>query len=84
MIVKEVLLLPQPTDALLHCRYYMTLLRDDQLQVRVGDCVYVTREGSEARQTLTPTTDRDSLDIFRVERLWKKYRLEKLANTFLL
>ena len=66
--------MPQPEDALAHCRYYMTLMRDERVQVRVGDCVYVTREGSDPRHASPSAMSTDSLDIFRVERLWKKYR----------
>lgn len=71
--------MPQPEDALAHCRYYMTLMRDERLQVRVGECVYVTREGSTIdimtfNNQRSSHLIRDQLDIFRVERLWRKYR----------
>lgn len=75
-MIQEVLMVPQPEDALIHCRYYMTLMRDEELQVRVGDCVYVTREGVDTSVRRPPLTaeDREKLDIFRVERLWRKYK----------
>ena len=82
--------MPQPEDALAHCRYYMTLMRDDYLQVRVGECAYVTREGSTIdimafNNQRSSHLIRDQLDIFRVERLWRKYRFKNclfVANIY--
>jgi len=47
------------------------------MQVKVGDCVYVTREGAEPLSdelTAHPALAGDQLDIFRVERLWVKFK----------
>ena len=75
------MLTPQPADALPHCQYYVTLTTPEsvpqRLQVKVGDCVYVTREGAEPLSDeliAHPALAGDQLDIFRVERLWIKYR----------
>jgi len=74
-------LTPQPTDSLPHCQYYLTLMTPDaapqRVQVKVGDCVYVTREGAEplSDELIShPALAGDRLDIFRVERLWIKYK----------
>lgn len=76
--MQEVYLIPQPHDGLPGCRYFMTLMRDD-LQIRVGDCVYITRENPQRRNDGIPVrtsyrllsnTSPDKLEIFRVERLW--------------
>ena len=72
-------MVPQPTDGLPGCTYYMTLMRGD-LQIRIDECVYLERDDNEAgetnkltcRQLQTPTDDR--MYIFRVERLWKDER----------
>jgi len=71
---------PQPVDASPQCLYYMTLMTqglDDahSIQVKVGDCVYVTREGSEPvvdDSRTSPSMAGDSLDIFRIEQLYIK------------
>ena len=76
------MLTPQPSDAPPHCQYYLTLTTPDTvpprpLQVKVGDCVYVTREGAEplSDELIShPALAGDRLDIFRVERLWIKYK----------
>jgi len=81
---QDIVLTPQPSDALPHCQYYLTLITPDivpprprPLQVKVGDCVYVTREGAEplSDELIShPALAGDRLDIFRVERLWIKYK----------
>ena len=58
----------------------MTLMRDE-LQVRVGDCVYVLRDVPMSKDIsvdsiktsykLVADFGPDKLDIFRIERLWK-------------
>jgi len=80
-------LTPQPSDALPHCQYYLTLTTPDssprQLQVKVGDCVYVTREGAEPLSdelASHPALAGDRLDIFRVERLWIKFKYLVFAD----
>ncbi|KAJ8304065.1 hypothetical protein KUTeg_017648 [Tegillarca granosa] len=80
-INKEILADPQPDDATTGWTYYMTLMRDD-LQIRVGDCVYVLREqdskwrGMEidsvrSSHRLVSNIGAENLVIFRIERLWK-------------
>ena len=78
---QDIALTPQPSDALPHCQYYLTLTTPDSaprpLQVKVGDCVYVTREGAEPLSdelVAHPSSAGDRLDIFRVERLWIKFK----------
>jgi len=80
-VSQDIVLTPQPSDALPHCQYYLTLTTSDSvqrsLQVKVGDCVYVTREGAEplSDELMShPASAGDRLDIFRVERLWVKYK----------
>lgn len=74
-------MIPQPEDGLPGYTYYMTLMRDD-LQVRLGECVYLvgeeyckalTSDGTPIRCSYTELTSvsREKLDIFHVERLWK-------------
>ena len=58
----------------------MTLMRDE-IQVRVGDCVYVLRDvpmskdisidSVKTSHKLVAEIGPDKLDIFRIERLWK-------------
>ena len=40
-------MIPQPSDALPNYVYFMTLVREDDLQFRIGECVYVLREGEQ-------------------------------------
>ena len=64
-ISRDVLMRPQPEDALAGCTYYLTLMRsaasgdaasgakktdDDDLQVRVGECFYVMKPPPAAEQ----------------------------------
>ncbi|KAL3866572.1 hypothetical protein ACJMK2_043860 [Sinanodonta woodiana] len=60
--------------------YYMTLMKDD-MQIRVGECVYVMRESQARRYSYkkSGTFNRDKMDIFRIERLWKNEHGEKFA-----
>jgi hypothetical protein len=47
------------------------------IQVKVGDCVYVTREGAEPLSDecrACPSNAADRLDIFRVEQLCMKLK----------
>ena len=75
------MLVPQPTDAIPNCQYYLTLMNLGDLdprsiQVKVGDCVYVMREGVEALtddERSCPSRATDKLDIFRVEQLYMKF-----------
>lgn len=75
---QEIKLIPQPEDRQDDCIYYMTLLRDD-LQIAIGDCVYLVRDckrsadGAPLRSSLrlVASTNPDKMDIFRVEELWK-------------
>ena len=79
-VSKEILADPQPDDATKGWVYYMTLMRDE-LQIRVGDCVYVLHEtpknfdvkidSVKASYDLITDLGKDKLDIFRIERLWK-------------
>uniref|UniRef100_K1RCH0 Putative histone-lysine N-methyltransferase ASH1L n=1 Tax=Magallana gigas TaxID=29159 RepID=K1RCH0_MAGGI len=80
-VEKEILADPQPDDATEGWTYYMTLMRDE-IQIRVGDCVYVLREVPKPENRIpidsVKTSYRviseigqDKLDIFRIERLWK-------------
>lgn len=82
--LQEILADPQPDDATTGWTYYMTLMRDD-LQIRVGDCVYVLREqdskwrGMEidsvrSSHRLVGNIGAENLVIFRIERLWKDER----------
>ena len=80
-VTQDIVLVPQPSDALPHCHYYLTLTTPESaprpLQVKVGDCVYVTRDGAEplSDELIShPASAGDRLDIFRVERLWIKYK----------
>ena len=80
-VCQDIVLTPQPSDALPHCQYYLTLSTPvsgpRRLQVKVGDCVYVTRDGAEPLSdelVSHPAAAGDRLDIFRVERLWIKFK----------
>ncbi|XP_011294066.2 histone-lysine N-methyltransferase ash1 [Musca domestica] len=70
-------------------RYYLTLMRGKDLQVRQGDAVYVLRDipVKDAGGNVVPTQkhtyetiggiDYNECDIFRVERLWKDDKGER-------
>ncbi|KAL5005481.1 hypothetical protein ScPMuIL_018937 [Solemya velum] len=85
---KEIILKPQPDDAEPDQLHFMTLMKDD-LQVRIGECVYITREtfvkrsskGLPVRSSARRMSciNPDKLDIFRVESLWKTDSGEKYA-----
>ncbi|XP_042202296.1 histone-lysine N-methyltransferase ASH1L-like [Callorhinchus milii] len=83
---REVPMIPQPHYAQPGCVYYICLLRDDLL-LRHGDCVYLMRdnrrgpEGQPVRQSyrLLSHINRDKLDIFRIEKLWKNEKGERFA-----
>lgn len=68
--LQEVLLFPQPEDGKDDCLYYMTLMRDSELQLHVGDAVYVTQDEAQRTNRNLALTVRSGLDIFRIERLW--------------
>ena len=74
-------MVPQPEETMPEHKRYMTMLRGD-LQVRVGDCVYLMRDSPERSQReCTPVripyhqveqpVDPAKMDIFRVTQLWK-------------
>lgn len=71
-------MIPRPHYAQPGCVYFICLLRDDLL-LRQGDCVYLMRDsrrtpdGHPVRQSyrLLSHVNRDKLDIFRIEKLWK-------------
>uniref|UniRef100_A0A7N6C085 Ash1 (absent, small, or homeotic)-like (Drosophila) n=1 Tax=Anabas testudineus TaxID=64144 RepID=A0A7N6C085_ANATE len=83
---REVPMIPQPSYAQAGSVYYICLLRDDLL-LHQGDCVYLMRdsrrtpEGQPVRQSyrLLPHVNRDKLDIFRIEKLWKNEKGERFA-----
>uniref|UniRef100_A0A672FK53 Ash1 (absent, small, or homeotic)-like (Drosophila) n=1 Tax=Salarias fasciatus TaxID=181472 RepID=A0A672FK53_SALFA len=83
---REVPMLPQPSYAQAGSIYYICLLRDDLL-LHQGDCVYLMRdsrrspEGQPVRQSyrLLSHVNRDKLDIFRIEKLWKNEKGERFA-----
>jgi len=70
LLHQEVLLVPQPEDGMEGCSYYMTLMRDGEMQLHVGDAVYVTQEDEQRANRALGMACRDRLDIFRIERLW--------------
>lgn len=82
----EVPMIPQPSYAQAGSVYYICLLRDDLL-LHQGDCVYLMRdsrrspEGQPVRQSyrLLSHINRDKLDIFRIEKLWKNEKGERFA-----
>ncbi|XP_037548842.1 histone-lysine N-methyltransferase ASH1L isoform X3 [Nematolebias whitei] len=82
----EVPMIPQPSYAQAGSIYYICLLRDDLL-LHQGDCVYLMRdsrrttEGQPVRQSYRLLThiNRDKLDIFRIEKLWKNEKGERFA-----
>ncbi|KAJ8354835.1 hypothetical protein SKAU_G00224020 [Synaphobranchus kaupii] len=83
---REVPMLPQPSYASSGSIYYICLLRDDLL-LHQGDCVYLMRDsrrtpdGQPVRQSyrLLSHVNRDKLDIFRIEKLWKSDKGERFA-----
>uniref|UniRef100_A0A667ZRC9 Ash1 (absent, small, or homeotic)-like (Drosophila) n=1 Tax=Myripristis murdjan TaxID=586833 RepID=A0A667ZRC9_9TELE len=83
---REVPMLPQPSYAQSGSVYYICLLRDELL-LHQGDCVYLMRdsrrtpEGQLVRQSyrLLSHINRDKLDIFRIEKLWKNEKGERFA-----
>ncbi|KAM9385510.1 histone-lysine N-methyltransferase ASH1L isoform 2-T2 [Pholidichthys leucotaenia] len=85
-IDREVQMVPQPSYAQAGSIYYICLLRDDLL-LHQGDCVYLMRdsrrtpEGQPVRQSyrLLSHVNRDKLDIFRIEKLWKNEKGERFA-----
>ncbi|XP_053302023.1 histone-lysine N-methyltransferase ASH1L isoform X2 [Pleuronectes platessa] len=82
----EVPMIPQPSYAQAGSIYYICLLRDELL-LHQGDCVYLMRdsrrtpEGQPVRQSyrLLSHVNRDKLDIFRIEKLWKNEKGERFA-----
>ncbi|KAJ0003439.1 hypothetical protein NQD34_008538 [Periophthalmus magnuspinnatus] len=82
----EVPMIPQPSYAQAGSIYYICLLRDELL-LHQGDCVYLMRdsrrspEGQPVRQSYRQLThvNRDKLDIFRIEKLWKNDKGERFA-----
>ncbi|KFW80394.1 Histone-lysine N-methyltransferase ASH1L [Manacus vitellinus] len=85
-VSREVPMIPRPHYAQPGCVYYICLLRDDLL-LRQGDCVYLMRDsrrtpdGHPVRQSyrLLSHINRDKLDIFRIEKLWKNEKEERFA-----
>ncbi|CAG2223928.1 ASH1L [Mytilus edulis] len=85
---EEIIADPQPEDGTPGWTYYMTLMRDE-LQVRVGDCVYVLRDvpmskdisvdSMKTSYKLVQEIGHDKLEIFRIERLWKDGNQNKFA-----
>ncbi|KAJ4927794.1 hypothetical protein JOQ06_015596, partial [Pogonophryne albipinna] len=82
----EVPMIPQPSYAQAGSVYYICLLRDELL-LHQGDCAYLMRdsrrtpEGQPVRQSyhLLSHVNRDKLDIFRIEKLWKNEKGERFA-----
>ncbi|XP_034561076.1 histone-lysine N-methyltransferase ASH1L isoform X1 [Notolabrus celidotus] len=82
----EVPMIPQPSYAQAGSVYYICLLRDELL-LHQGDCVFLMRdsrrtpEGQPIRQSyrLLSHMNRDKLDIFRIEKLWKNEKGERFA-----
>ncbi|KAM8794450.1 LOW QUALITY PROTEIN: histone-lysine N-methyltransferase ASH1L [Eudromia elegans] len=83
---REVPMIPRPHYTQPGCVYYICLLRDDLL-LRQGDCVYLMRDsrrtpdGHPVRQSyrLLSHINREKLDIFRIEKLWKNEKEERFA-----
>ncbi|XP_072840384.2 histone-lysine N-methyltransferase ASH1L [Pogona vitticeps] len=86
MVDREVPMIPRPHYAQPGCVYFICLLRDDLL-LRQGDCVYLMRDsrrtpdGHPVRQSyrLLSHINRERLDIFRIEKLWKNEKAERFA-----
>ncbi|XP_069506134.1 histone-lysine N-methyltransferase ASH1L isoform X2 [Ambystoma mexicanum] len=83
---REVPMIPLPHYAQPGCVYFICLLRDELL-LRQGDSVYLMRDsrrtpdGHPVRQSyrLLSHINRDKLDIFRIEKLWKNEKGERFA-----
>ncbi|XP_071987710.1 histone-lysine N-methyltransferase ASH1L isoform X2 [Engystomops pustulosus] len=83
---REVPMIPCPHYAQPGFIYFICLLRDELL-LRQGDCVYLMRDsrrtpdGQPVRQSyrLLSHINRDKLDIFRIEKLWKNEKGERFA-----
>lgn len=83
---REVPMIPRPHYAQPGCVYFICLLRDDLL-LRQGESVYLMRDsrrtpdGHPVRQSyrLLSHINRDKLDIFRIEKLWKNEKGERFA-----
>ncbi|XP_072214841.1 histone-lysine N-methyltransferase ASH1L [Excalfactoria chinensis] len=83
---REVPMIPRPHYTQPGCVYYICLLRDELL-LRQGDCVYLMRDsrrtpdGHPVRQSyrLLSHINREKLDIFRIEKLWKNEKEERFA-----
>ncbi|XP_060607678.1 uncharacterized protein LOC132759835 [Ruditapes philippinarum] len=80
---REVEIVTNPDEEVHHDdgnRYYMTLMRDD-MQIRLGSCVYVMKENQSRRYSYKKSggLNKERMDIFRIERLWKNDRGEKYA-----
>ncbi|KAG9464638.1 hypothetical protein GDO78_019630, partial [Eleutherodactylus coqui] len=83
---KEVPMIPCPHYAQPGFIYFICLLRDELL-LRQGDCVYLMRDsrrtpdGQPIRQSyrLLSHVNREKLDIFRIEKLWKNEKGERFA-----
>ena len=76
----EIMLKKQPKDALPGLTYFYTLLRDNDLQVKVGESYYVMKDRENlitfdgkvrkiSKQVLN-SLDPIDCDILRVEHLW--------------
>ncbi|XP_063295458.1 histone-lysine N-methyltransferase ASH1L [Pelobates fuscus] len=85
-VVREVPMIPCPHYAQPGFVYFICLLRDELL-LRQGDCVYLMRDsrrtpdGQPVRQSyrLLSHINREKLDIFRIEKLWKNEKGERFA-----
>ncbi|XP_030042200.1 histone-lysine N-methyltransferase ASH1L isoform X2 [Microcaecilia unicolor] len=83
---REVPMIPRPHYTQPGCVYFICLLRDELL-LRQGDCVYLMRDsrrtpdGHPVRQSyrLLSHINREKLDIFRIEKLWKNEKGERFA-----
>lgn len=83
---REVPMIPCPHYAQPGFIYFICLLRDELL-LRQGDCVYLMRDsrrtpdGQPVRQSyrLLSHINREKLDIFRIEKLWKNEKGERFA-----
>ncbi|PIK39100.1 putative histone-lysine N-methyltransferase ASH1L-like [Apostichopus japonicus] len=87
-VPQEIVMKPQPKNAVEGYAYFLCLVKDDGLRVKQGDCVYLApdyaKQGPESAPVHTQPVaavlgDRDDLPIFRVEKLWKDSRGEKYA-----
>ncbi|XP_033634855.1 uncharacterized protein LOC117296092 [Asterias rubens] len=87
-VPKEVPMVPQPKFAQPDQTYFLCLERDEHLTVRQGCCVYLANENQRRTPDGSPiqssteimsNINRDELNIFRVEKLWKNPDGEKFA-----